>query len=259
MAQLQADWPTPLDLDLRRSSSRRSPWVRFFFLGYGVLFLVIALVGFVPDYFMPTGGNGGLPISTTGHIHGACMAALLLLFLTQSWLVVTRRVKWHRKLGLTSFVIVPACWVTMMFAVRRNLFLENPVIPSMYDLLAVQLMTLVLFPTFFIWGYLARFKPDSHRRLIVFMIAVPLQPGTDRIVNLHWLPHVGLSGSWDWDLYVYAMLVPLIIFDLCTLKRIHRTTLICLALTLAGHAVVNTIARTPGWYELAARISEPFR
>ncbi len=236
---------------------RREPWARFFFFGYGIFFIVIALVGFVPDYFMPTSGNGGFPISTTGNVHGVFMAALLVLFLVQTWLVATRRVKWHRKLGMSMLVLAPACWVSMIFAARRNLFAFSPVEPYLYDLIALQLMELGLFVIFVVWGYRTRTKPESHRRIMVVLMAVLLQPGTDRMMS--WLPHVPLPAFWDSNIWVYAMLAPLVIFDLLTIKRIHRTTLICLAMVFAGHFVVNIISRTPAWYEFAARMTDPLR
>src|SRR5690606_38403792 len=84
---------------------------RWLFVFMAALFVVTALVGFVPDSFGRLAAiEAGLrpPFHPLTHVHAVLMGAWLLLLFAQATLVATNRRALHRGLGLVSLVLAPA-------------------------------------------------------------------------------------------------------------------------------------------------------
>src|SRR4051812_8123054 len=80
-------------------SSKRG---RYFFVGMSILFPILVLLGFVPDYVLISGGEFKVPWIL--HVHGAIMTGWLVIFMAQSLLIANSNVKRHKQLGKTGFV-----------------------------------------------------------------------------------------------------------------------------------------------------------
>jgi hypothetical protein len=94
-----------------------------------------------------------------------------------------------------------------------------------------------LFGLFFAWGMVVRKKDTTaHKRLLLLATIVILQPAIDRI---RFLP--GLDAAFFMRfLYLDLLLIPLLIYDWLTLKRIHKITwmgAICIGLVQAGNVI----------------------
>src|SRR5689334_21611950 len=79
------------------SKARRA---NIFFVVYGLLFPVIAFIGFFPSYTAMNAGQ--FEIHWLAHVHGAMMSAWLLVYLTQAVLAAVGNLRYHKKLGLLA-------------------------------------------------------------------------------------------------------------------------------------------------------------
>ena len=221
-------------------------FVRYFFFGMAVLFIVVTLLGFIPDYQMmhATKFYGHwLP-----HVHGAIMAAWLLVFCAQTFLAARGHLSFHRQLGLVSVGLGALVWISMVVSLARGLIMRE-VEPS---ILATALPIIPLFGLLFTWGILARKKIATHKRLLFFATLILLQAAVDRI---HWLP-----GIWATEytryLYLDSLMLPLFVFDFVTLRSVHRITAIGAACLVGTQLMVSPPAWTQFWYERLDRFVE---
>jgi hypothetical protein len=176
------------------------------------------------------------------------MAAWLGLFFTQVRLVGTGNVRLHRRLGSYSTVVAAIIWLSMAVATVTALKRFQPELDSfLYDVLMVQLASMALFALFFSWGYLARQQSDSHKRLMALATLVLVQAGLDR---MRWQPLPG-------PMLVWILLVPFWLFDIMTLRRVHRVTLIGTGLIVASHIAVILLWGWPAWHQFVFNLLHP--
>src|SRR2546429_6490144 len=77
---------------------QRSLVERWYFTVIAIIMIAISVAGFLPAIAHPATRRA--PLSLLASVHGIVFFAWLFLFLTQSLLVATRHVAWHRRLGL---------------------------------------------------------------------------------------------------------------------------------------------------------------
>lgn len=228
-------------------AGQRTGASRYFFVALGTFYTLVAIVGFTPSYVRYFAG--ARDIHWVAHVHGGVMSAWLALFVTQSSLAASGSLRLHRRLGLAGAALAVVAWLSMCIAaVRVRVALNPPVDSFLWDVLLIELLMIVLLPIFVTWGLRVRRDPLAHKRLMVFSLAVLLQAAIDRI---RWLPRLGLPTHWDKDLYVYALLLPLVVFDFLNSGRIHRVTIIGLMTVLAGHVLVNLLWGSAAWHQFA--------
>src|SRR5215213_2843818 len=86
--------------DLR---SRKAPRRRWFYVGMGIVAILVVLIGFSDSV---TGeATGRRSLSPLVHIHAAIFLSWLILFIVQSSLVSAGRTALHRRLGSVSVVL----------------------------------------------------------------------------------------------------------------------------------------------------------
>ena len=153
---------------------------RWYFTGMAIVMIAVSIAGFMPAIVHPAGRRA--PLTLLAAAHGIVFFAWLLLFLAQSLLVATRRVGWHRRLGLTSIfllvLIVPLSYVTTVDMVRRGFDLSGDqhidphslyiggldgVTASVFNLLG-----LLLFAILATGAICYRRRPEIHKRLMLF-------------------------------------------------------------------------------------------
>ena len=231
----------------------RSLYARYFFVAMATLFIVICGLGFVPQLVVIHANKIHLHWFT--NVHGAIMTGWLLLFLTQALLAATGRLKCHRQLGLLSVGLGALVWLTTGAVTISALIRNNP--PEgdgQFDTVALSLVAVVLFGWFFTWGILSRKNAATHKRLLLLAVIPLISAGVDRIF---WLP--GLQAAFFVRfVYIDALLIPLVIYDIVTLRRMHRITLIGgVCLILSQVAVVGAAAST-AWHHFAYNAITPY-
>jgi hypothetical protein len=74
-------------------------------------FILIVLVGFIPDSLMKLGmirAGARAPFPLILHAHAVLMGSFMLLLLAQTIMVATGRCALHKQVGVAAFVLVPA-------------------------------------------------------------------------------------------------------------------------------------------------------
>jgi hypothetical protein len=237
--------------------ARTRPGVyRWFFAGYGVWLLLIALAGFSGSYSAALAGEFTIPV--TGHIHGVVMTAWLGLFIWQATLAslgdVAAHRRWGPRIALYAIIVWLSLWIATASALLR---FDETVMTFLYDVLLAQFILIILFPILFIWGLLERGRLDRHRRLMALATAVLVQAGIDRI---GWLPDYGLPGFAPNTVNFFLLCVtPIVVFDFAGIRRLHNTTILALIVIALVHAGANMLWGSDTWRPIAVTITEIVR
>src|SRR5262249_55443730 len=142
---------------------------RLFYAGMAWLLVAVAVGGFAPRSIAIVSGTMPMPPLVV-HLHAAVMASWGSLLAVQAALSLAGRMDLHRKFGLASLVVAPLV-MTMLIAItfsRQNAAFGTPAGPIVNNILFVQIRSIVLFPTFFIWALRTRRSdPQMHKRMIL--------------------------------------------------------------------------------------------
>ena len=228
-------------------------FTRYFFVGMGVLFFIISVVGFTPSYRGVS--NGSLKFHWFAHVHGAIMAGWLTMFLAQSVLAARGNLKYHRKLGQIGFalglLVYVVAWTT---SIRARLSLYSPVESELWDILMIELSGTNLFGLFFTWGMLVRKNVAAHKRLLLLATIVIMGAGIDRT---SWLPGL-YSAFYVRFIYLDALVIALFIYDWISLRRIHKISLIGLGIIVALQTTVTQSIGSTAWHQFWYNRFAPF-
>jgi hypothetical protein len=233
---------------LDRSSAGR--WIYFLTAS---LLLVTAVVGFFPrSVEILTGARRNPPLVV--HIHAAIIVAWLGLLFVQTWLVARRQTRWHRALGMASFLLGPAV-VGSMIAVTIWRFGERVSLGQTVagaNTLMAQSRATLYFSIFFIWALLTRrTDPETHKRMILL---ASIGPFTAAFARMTWLPTTLPESPISGHLYMLGLLLPAIAYDVIRLGRPHTAWLVGLALMLPWLIATELLWNTPWWTATATRL-----
>jgi hypothetical protein len=151
-------------------------WIYVFMAGW---FVVITLVGFVPDSIgLVAAARSGVrpPLPPILHVHALLMGSLLVLLLAQTILMARSMPRRHQRLGRAMFVLAPAIflvWLVLVPTIYHQYWhaAHNPAasVPirklagALDDIFLGQLRVGVLFPLFVFLGLSARRSdPERH-------------------------------------------------------------------------------------------------
>ncbi len=226
---------------------------RYFFVGMAILFPIMAVIGFTPSY--QAVNSGQVQLHWFAHVHGAIMASWLLVFLTQSILAARGNLKFHRQLGLFSVALGIVVWLCMGTAsIRARIAFPPPVEDFTWDIYLIELSAMNMFGLFFAWGILVRKKAAAHKRLLFFATLVLLQAAVDRT---RFLP--GLDAAiYVRFIYLDALIIPLLVYDLVTTKRVHKITMIGSSIIIIVQLAVTMTWGSPAWHQFWFNRYAPF-
>jgi hypothetical protein len=217
-----------------------------FFPAMALLILIIVVTGFAQSYFLPGMLLAKLPNALV-HIHGALYVSWIFLLVLQNALVAARKVKWHVRLGVLG-VLLPALMVifgalTVFDSIRRN----GTGLPA--ELLLVgDFEELALFAGLTAWGMIRRRDPAAHKRLMILGTMAMLGPAINR-----WPFPDAIRLSGTIALYLVPPLL-IVVYDLWTRRRVHRTTAIAYALIAVAILTLIPVASMPFWTQCVAWI-----
>jgi len=241
---------------------------RWIYVFMAALFVVTALVGFIPDSIgvLATVEAGQRPpLPPILHAHAVLMGSWLLLLLAQTTLMAMGHSALHKKLGLIALVLAPLLVAAMIgvvqSAVSRLAAIPAGAIPAealiatknfVSNVLLEQIRTIVLFAGFIGWALLIRKKdPETHKRLMILATLIPLPAAIDRIT---WLPNTLPDSPVAADLYLLLLLAPVLIYEIARRGRVHRAYLIGIGLNLPFMIAAYLLWGTPWWLATAPRI-----
>jgi len=217
---------------VRMQTTAGASFERHFHAGMAWLFVLVAVVGFAPRSFAIVTGTMAVPPLVV-HLHAAVMASWVLLLATQATLALTGRMDLHRRWGLASLVVAPLV-LTMLIAVtvvRQNDAAGTPGGPIVNNILFLQIRSILLFPTFFVWALRTRrTDPQMHKRMMLLATLMLLDAA---IARMNWLPYNVFPRHYlAVHLYLLLLLVPALLHDLLREGRIHRAWVWGLALVV---------------------------
>lgn len=243
---------------------------RWIFVFTAAWFILIVLVGFIPDSVMKVAAvQAGKrpPFPTVLHVHAVLMGSFLLLLLTQTVLMATGRCALHKRVGMLAFAFVPALVVVgsilaptiyhsvWNFAQAAPPGVREKLQERMLDLdniLLLQMRIGVLFPLFMGIGLRARGgNVGLHKRMIFLATAMPLPAAIDRMT---WLPTTLPASPVATDLYILAAVSPLLLWDVMRNRRVHEAYWVWLAINVPFALLVYRLWDTPWWHATARQI-----
>jgi hypothetical protein len=231
-------------------------WDRTAFLVLVVGIWIGIVGGFVPDMVRHVTQNkpAYLPIV---HVHAAAFMGWLVLLTVQTWLVRTKRIALHRKLGLMGGVLIAAMLYlgpVTAFAVQKLRYGEAG---ANIAFLSVQLGDMLAFAVLAIAGLLARSRSSAHKRLMMLATFPLTEAGFGRML---FGPLHRLLGDGFWPLMAQNYLGPNLLilalgaYDLATRRRLHPAYVAAAAFILVVEMVATALYLSPGWPDMARRI-----
>jgi hypothetical protein len=224
---------------------------RVFYFGMAILMCICVFIGFSPTYFQAGMMRAPLP-SPILHIHGAVFTLWMLLFVVQAALISARRVQWHRSLGTVAFCLPPIMIVLGVIAaidaLHRGVMI-GPLDPSVSS--AIPLIGIVAFTIVIYASWRARRRPDAHKRLILIATIGLVAAAFGRFP---W-GRIGLPPAAGAITGTGILLLILVLYELITLRRIHRSTMWAAPVVLAAIAFAVPIGMTPAWHAFAAMLN----
>jgi uncharacterized membrane protein YozB (DUF420 family) len=194
----------------RAREQRFTARTRFEHAFYGsaaLVLLALVAAGFAPTFFARDVAVLG-PLPSAALVHGIAGTAWLLLFATQVALVATRRVAWHRRLGLAA-AAVAVVFVASGVVVIANLERSHGTEPLAWR--APHLFTngapLTSFALLVAAGIWQRATTARHKRLMLLAAVVLAPPAIGRLfgelslTELNFVAYAALafaSSMFDW-------------------------------------------------------------
>lgn len=244
---------------------------RSIYVWMSILFVGTALVGFAPTSFdlvsKVTSGRQSMPPFIL-HFHAVTMSFWLLLLLTQSILMYKGRPGIHKKLGLTSLILVPCILISMygveMLNIGSDVTSSSTGSPNQSEQfyrnlsssLLIHGVSYLFFPIFYLWAILARKKDsETHKRMMVLATLVLMIPAIGRMLSVsELLPDFGLNKIDARHFYMVLLLVPALIHDSIKRRVPHASYLIGLILIVIWILVAHFLWDSPWWVETAPKL-----
>jgi len=195
-----------------------------FFTAMSVAILGGVCAGFLRTFFLrrwfPEVRSASEPFFA---LHGMVFLGWYTLLVVQSALVAQRRVALHRRLGVLGSVLATAMVVlgvtgTIIAARRAEGFIGIPVPPLQF--MAIPFVDMLLFSALVGTAFALRRDPQSHKRL---MLIGSVAISTAAIAR--WPIGVLEAGPPAFFGLTDLFLVPLVVWDLVSRRRLHPATL----------------------------------
>ena len=221
-----------------------------FFFGYAVLLLAVVLFGFSPSLFLRVVFDPP-PIPLYLHLHGAILTGWFVWLVAQAWLVRAGNVALHRRLGYFAaaygLVVVAGGMMASLNSVSRSLargrsFEQdiadiNPALGSGITYLSfasgvvwANIVSVITFAALIGAAVVFRTRPDFHKRLILVGTVAILGPALARISRYEILG--GEQGPFI-NLALLSLLAAICIYDLITLRKLHKASLVAIGFAIA--------------------------
>jgi hypothetical protein len=221
---------------------------RIFFPSMCLLILVTVWLGFSKTYYAVGMVRTHLPAPII-HVHAVVFTLWLLTLIVQIGLIRAKKVQIHRKLGLWGFGLAAAMVIIGLMAgtnaLRRDMSPPGSGLdPKVFYIVPVS--GILTFGTLVCWAYMARRRPIEHKRLIMFASLALLDAAIGRF------PYTIMPmGPVTQNLILIALMLPMLAYDLITLKKLHRVTIISFLWIVALLFTRIPLGMTSQWLSFA--------
>lgn len=256
--------------DLLSGTPRAHSIDRWIFVFMAAWFIVIVLIGFIPDAVMKVQmvqAGQRPPFPGILHVHAVLMGSFLLLLLAQTMLMAKGGSALHKQLGIVGMVLAVAL-VGVGVALARTMYYQTwnalqaappaarpklqQLVSIRENILLLQMAAGVLFGLFITMALSARNANSGfHKRMIFLATAIPLAASIDR---MWWLPNTFPGSPIGTDGYIVLALAPLFAWDVIRNKRVHEAYIVWAAIYLPTALLINHLWDTPWWHATARLI-----
>jgi hypothetical protein len=220
---------------------------RLFFAFMCLIILAAVFAGFARTYYLAGVFRAPLP-NMLVHVHGAVFTLWIFTLITQVTLVAAGRTDLHKRFGLFGFalavvMIIIGVWASTN-ALHRGL---APLGLSATTFYMIPLTDMLAFAVLIFAAYRTRFQPVAHKRLILIATIALLAAATVRwpLAIMHQKPFM-------MDVFVYLFLVPIILYDLWVMRRVHKATMWGSVFLIVLHQIRVPLAFTAPWQAFAS-------
>ena len=226
---------------------------RNFFTFMAIALAIAIFVGFSRTFFLAPlfpEAEAFRPPEPFFYFHGVVFTAWMLVFVAQAWLIRSRMISVHRKLGfagaaLAVAVVVTGVYGALLAANRPTGFIGVPMSPEAF--LLVPLLDIGIFALFVFLAIEWRSNTQSHKRLMLLATLSICQAGFVRIPGL-------ALGEFGGPIVQMALtvlcLVALIAWDRKSLSRLHPVTLWAGIPLVISQPLRFAVAETDAWKKL---------
>ena len=226
----------------------RARWTREdrFYVGMALALLAAVVLGFARTFFLrPWFPDFPAPPERFFMLHGAAFAAWVLLLVVQPTLVATGRVDLHRAVGragaaLAAVMVVLGLIGALIAARRATGFVGIP-IPGV-QFLIIPFGDMLLFGSFVGLAIARRDDPQVHKRLMLLGTLNLMAAAIAR-----WPFAIMQGGPPVFFGITDAFLIPLIIWDLVSRRRLHPVTLWGGLLIVVSQPLRLVLSGTDAW------------
>jgi hypothetical protein len=228
---------------------------RLFFLGMMAALVVLVAWGFAHSFYLrtvltPPGTYLDRPdwMRWAFMVHGTLFTCWIALFAVQTMLIGSKQLPLHKQVGQAIYPLFYAIVVYGLFVGwlgAKHGFHDVP-----FDSVTFSALPWVVILAFagLVWaGLNERRDPQRHKRLMLLGTIALADAGIAR---------VGLFQAFlpPWLDATVFMLIPLVIWDIATLRKVHRTTIIG-GLVVAGALLLSVpIGMTRPWHAVVERL-----
>jgi hypothetical protein len=235
---------------------------RWFYIGVAVVAILLSIAGFGPSIVDTSLRRGS--VTALAVAHAALVSSWLLVFLTQAYLVATRRIRVHRRLGvlgaLLAAVVIVVTFVASVETTRRGHDLSGDIARAAggsltADGLLFPLVSLFNFGILVTAALFYRQQPEVHKRLMLFALLQPLVAEP-----LHHL-YGHLAGHWpalQQTFAIFAIPSTLILLSVSAIhdrfvqRRIHPVSIwVPIALLVWTNVLFAVVLPSAVWLRIA--------
>jgi hypothetical protein len=221
---------------------RRQPWL---FVILSIMMFAVVLIAFAPTLYLRTtlpGTDtllGNVRIPNYLIVHGVILTTWFVLFVIQNWLVASRNIGLHKRLGVLAAVIAAAVVTSSAYTVARVTpraiavghklgtagDQTEPILRQYFvPIVVADLMALVVFTLFVCAALYWRRRPATHKRLMLLASVMILGPAFSpgRLVG-RTLAMI-MPETWPWRVFVVVCIGALLWHDRATRGRIEPAT-----------------------------------
>jgi hypothetical protein len=232
----------------------RRQFERRLFLFLAILFPVVVVAGFARTYYLRFFFDAPLIPTLLVHMHGVVMTAWVALFITQVWLISSKRIRVHQKLGfvgigLAVLLIVVGFFTASAGAVRGSAAAPQNIPPLVF--FVVPFFDLVMFAIFFGGAIYFRKQPANHKRLMVLTVLNFLPPAIARLPG-------GMTEAigplWFFGIPGVLALI-LVIVDTWRTGKLNKVFLVGAVLLIASYPLRLMVGGTDTWMRFATWVT----
>ena len=203
------------------------------YLGYFFLLMIpLIFAGFYKSYFQPF-PNFGKKFDTSLHIHSIIATLWVAILIVQPFLIVNKKVAWHRMLGKGSYVVFPLLLLSFIPRIIKTFDAAE------YQYLFFPIADGLLLILFYSLAIYYKKKTAKHMRYMIASALVLLGPTVGRIG-----PHLFgwselLSQNVQYAI-IYSILIALVLYDRKN-KRQYQPYLIAMGAYIIHQIVFHLI------------------